>query len=251
MQVRLLVLSDSHLFRSREEELFRVNTFSALKVTTDHIRARNREYDLLVALGDLAEDGSAEAYDHFHSLTRDLAGSTVWVRGNHDNFENLEEERLSTFYQSELHIGPWHLIFLDTVLEGRGEGRLDPSELERLEAFLQSYSGGHILIFMHHQPVLVGSAFIDQLGLQNRENFLKIVSGYQAVKGVVFGHVHQQLDIVHNGIRFLSMPSASMQFKPGSAKFDLGDPAHGYRTMILHPDGTMATTVVMVGTGIS
>ena len=251
MQVQLLVLSDSHLFRSREEELFHVNTYMALEVTTDHIRARNREYDLLVALGDLAEDGSAEAYDHFHSLTGGLAGSTVWVRGNHDNFDNLEEERLSTFCQPELHFGPWHLIFLDTVLEGRGEGRLEPSELERLEAFLESYLNGHILIFMHHQPVLVGSAFIDKLALQNREIFLKIVSGYQAVKGIVFGHVHQQLDMVYNGIRFLSVPSASMQFKPGSAKFDLGVAAHGYRTMILHPDGAMDTSVVMVGTGIS
>jgi len=249
MSVRLLVLSDSHLFQSKGKELFRVNTFRALKIATDQIRAQSQEYDLLVALGDLAEDGSEGAYNHFHALTHGLAESTVWVRGNHDDFDNIGEERLSEFFKPELHLGPWHLIFLDTTIQGRGEGRLDPAELRRLESFLKSFSGGHILIFMHHQPLPVGSAFIDELALQNREKFLTIVDGCKAVKGIIFGHVHQQLDAIHNGIRFLSMPSTSIQFKPRSANFELDDPGHGYREVILLPDGTLDTSVLMVAPG--
>ena len=249
MSLRVLILSDSHLFQSKSKELFGVGTYRALDVTVAHIRNRRERFDLMVALGDLSEDGSKEAYRNFEALTSGLADSVIWVRGNHDRFDLLDGEQTTPYCQPEWHSGPWHLIFLDTTLRGRDEGRLAADEMERLGRFLSTYRDGHILVFMHHQPVPVGSAFIDELALQNREQFLKIVSGHHQIKGIIFGHVHQLVDVQVDQLRMLSVPATSVQFRPHSEQLDFDQLRHGYRIVTLSPDGQLDTSVEMVDPG--
>lgn len=246
MSHRLLVIADSHLSQSRSTHLFGVDTYQALSITTKQIMGLQSNCDLLVALGDLSQDGSPQSYQDFDALTSSLADSVIWVKGNHDNFDNFENEQYRSYCKSEWHLDPWHLIFLDTTLRGKDEGLLQPGELERLKEFLVSYRERHIMIFMHHQPVLVGSAFIDELALQNREQFLRLVSGSRSVRAIIFGHVHQQMDEMYKGIRMLSVPAASMQFRPNSEHLDFDRLQHGYRVLTLSPDGQFGTSVEMV-----
>lgn len=249
MNLRILILSDAHLFGTRNTALFGVDTYRALSVTVEQIKASEKTFDLLVALGDLSEDGSAEAYGDFDALTSSLAGSVIWVRGNHDDFSTLQQDLLSSYCKPEWHRDPWHFIFLDTTLRGKDEGRLGPGEMDRLREFLGKHPDGYILIFMHHQPMLVGSAFIDDLALQDRDQFLNLVAGFRNVKGIVFGHVHQQVDLIYHGMRMLSVPATSMQFKPNSEQLDFDSLQHGYRVLTLSPDGHLRTTVEMVPPG--
>ncbi len=249
MSFHVLILSDSHLFQSRERELFGVNTFRALKTTTDRIRERTLKPDLLVALGDLSEDGSERAYHDFHMLTGNLAESVIWVQGNHDNFDHPGYPHILNRLKTELHSGRWHFIFLNTAIRGRDEGRLNDLEINRLKHFLELHSADYVVVFMHHQPVLVGSGFIDELALDNREQFLEVVAGNRSVRAVIFGHVHQQVDKMVDGIRMLSVPATSMQFRPGSEKLDFDALRHGYRILTLLPEGRLETSVEMVEPG--
>ncbi|MEN8227627.1 MAG: metallophosphoesterase [Bacteroidota bacterium] len=244
MSYNLLILSDSHLFKSRDQELFGVNTYGSLKKLSNHIKLTDGSYDLLVALGDLSEDGHTSAYEHFHDLTKELAASScIWIKGNHDQFDNVPGELAKNYIQSEWHMDPWSFIFLDTTINGKDEGELGEAELHRLDSFTKTYKERYILIFMHHQPIDVGSDFIDVLGLNDKQVFWESISNNRSIRGIVFGHIHQVFDGYVNGIRLLSMPATSMQFKPLSRELEFDKPFHGYRTITLGPDGSIDTKV--------
>ena len=246
MSFNLLILSDSHLFESRDSVLFGVNSYHSLQKITAHIRETDQQSDLIIALGDLSEDGKTGAYEDFHSLTADLAPSAIWLQGNHDRFENLRDELSLKYIKPEFHWDSWSIIFLDSTLRGRDEGELSGIECKRLLNFLESNASRHILIFMHHHPVDVGSEFIDELGLMNNVRFWEIVSPHPQVRGIVSGHVHQASDRQINGISVFSAPATGIQFKPHSRDLDFDTVPPGYMTITLNEDGSFNTEIVRV-----
>lgn len=64
-RVRILQITDTHLFAEKHETLLGVNTWESYQAVLEAIRAQQYEYDLIVATGDLAQDQSAAAYQHF------------------------------------------------------------------------------------------------------------------------------------------------------------------------------------------
>jgi len=63
---------------------------------------------------------------------------------------------------------------------------------------------------------------------------------------VLYGHIHQQLDFQHQGIRCLCSPSSCIQFKPNVTNFALDKLNPGYRWLKLYTDGRVETEVVRV-----
>ncbi len=58
-RVRILQITDTHLFAEKHETLLGVNTWESYQAVLEAIRAQQYEYDLIVATGDLAQDQSA------------------------------------------------------------------------------------------------------------------------------------------------------------------------------------------------
>ncbi len=63
------------------------------------------------------------------------------------------------------------------------------------------------------------------------------------MRGVVFGHVHQEVQVEQQGTWFLGAPSTCFQFEPGSAKPTLNRRPPGWRRLLLHDDGRIDTSV--------
>lgn len=244
MTARILFISDSHLFRRRNETLFGANTFQNLRTVSASITTKEKPFDLLVALGDLSHDGSPESYQDFHLLTKDLAHEIVWLSGNHDDFSMLDSSLLP-YLQTTWNRGNWHLLFLNSSQNDKEEGLLNPEAIEKMKDFLQHHKGEHLMICLHHQPVAVGSRFIDQLGLTNHQEFWEIMKDHREVKAVLFGHVHQEVDKTYHGFRLLSVPATSVPFKPGSDQLAFDSPKQGYRIITLFPGGRFNTRVEM------
>jgi len=64
-KVRILQITDTHLFAGEDQTLLGVNTFRSYRAVLDAICAQQREVDIIAATGDLAQDQSLEAYHHF------------------------------------------------------------------------------------------------------------------------------------------------------------------------------------------
>ena len=102
------------------------------------------------------------------------------------------------------------------------------------------------LICMHHPPVPMGSAWLDNPGLRNAEPFLQLVRRHSQVRAVLWGHVHQASDRYVDRVRFMSTPSTCAQFLPDSDEFRVDARPPGMRWLTLNPDGGLTTEVVRV-----
>ena len=89
----------------------------------------------------------------------------------------------------------------------------------------------------------VGSAWLDEVGLDDADALLSVLGRHPAVRGVLWGHVHQVYDQEHGGVRMMGTPSTCYQFVPGQDLFGLEDSAPGYRRLRLHPDGRIESRV--------
>ena len=84
------------------------------------------------------------------------------------------------------------------------------------------------------------------IGLQNDAQFFDIAKKSDKLKCISYGHIHQELDFEHEGIRCLCTPSTCIQFKPKVTSFRLDKVNPGYRTLKLLANGEIETEVVRV-----
>ena len=83
---------------------------------------------------------------------------------------------------------------------------------------------------------------MNQIGLKNREAFWQVIDRHTNVRGVLWGHIHQELQQQRNGVQLLASPSTCIQFARGST--DFAEPlAPGYRWFELDPSGNITTKV--------
>jgi len=246
--VRVLQVTDPHLFADPAGELRGVVTETSLSRVLDHYRGGSWSADIVVATGDLVQDESTEAYERFASLLGDLGKPVHIVPGNHDDPEHMHAVlgKPPFFINDVFEAGGWLIAGLDTCLPGRAGGAVADRELDRLDAILAASDAGHAMVCLHHPPVAMGSRWLDSVGMDNGDAVIERLASTNRVRAMLFGHVHQAYDAEHAGIRVIGTPSTCRQFKPKSDEFAVDDLPPAYRRLELHPDGTLSTELVWI-----
>lgn len=225
-----------------------MSTNASLAAVMDHALKHADLPDVVLVTGDLVQDDSRGGYEHFRDLMAGLGVPVYCLPGNHD-VPALMAEVLDgppfSLCGVEDH-GTWSLILLDTWIAGDAGGKLAPAELRRLDDALAARPDAHVLIALHHQPVPMGSHWLDTVGLHNAAEFLDLVQQHTNVRCLLWGHVHQASDRELGGMRLLSTPSTCSQFLPGAEQFTLDTRPPACRWLELRPDGTIDTSVVWV-----
>lgn len=241
--IRVVQLSDCHLFGDSNGRLMGVNTRSSFEAVLGHVMTEVDNPDLIVITGDLTQDDSRASYEW---LRQQLDKTTVpyyWTAGNHDITE-LMIQVCPDAMNKYLETGNWQLLFLDSHQEGMIPGQLATTELDFLQHKLEQNPNRHTLIAFHHPPYTINSPWLDDINLQNSEDFWQRIEQASNVRGIINGHIHQQQDWLRGDIRVLSAPSTAIQFKPESPDFCLDQQPPGYRVLDLLPDGRIETQVV-------
>lgn len=243
----LVQLTDSHLFAAADGRLLGMDTADSLRRVVELVRAEQPRIDLLLASGDLSQDGSPDSYRRFAELTAALDAPARWLAGNHDEAQALRVACAGTdCLDTVTDLGNWRLIALDSSIPGAVPGQLDDAQLAQLDAALAGAGQRHVLLTFHHHPVAVGSRWLDPIGLRNAEALFAVVDRYPNLRCILWGHVHQEVDRQRNGVRLLASPSTCVQFAPGSEDFQVSCEAPGYRWLRLHADGSLETGVSRV-----
>ncbi len=240
----LVQLSDSHLFAEAGRTLLGLDTADSLQRVVALARAQQPRIDLLLASGDLSQDGSPASYARFAALSAVLDAPARWYPGNHDEAAVLQAACAgSARCEAVTDLGNWRLILLDSSVPGQVAGHLDAAQLALLERALDEAGERPVLLSFHHHPLPVGCAWLDPIGLDNAEALFAITDRYPNLRALLWGHVHQELDRWRHGVRLLASPSTCVQFAPGSAEFAIGRELPGYRWLRLHADGSLETGV--------
>ncbi|RDI37202.1 3',5'-cyclic-AMP phosphodiesterase [Aquicella lusitana] len=241
----IIQISDTHLFADSEGILLGVKTQASFKAVVDLVQREAGKIDLILLSGDLSQDGSKEAYIRLANFLKSVNVPIYCVPGNHDNVKVMAHVYPYETISNHRHIilKNWHIILLNSQKPGAVEGYLDPSQLNYLQHCLQTYPEHQALIVFHHQPVPVGSRWLDNLGLTNADAFWRIISSYPNVNTVFFGHVHQEFEQVVNKVHCYAAPSTCIQFKRNKDDFGLERLPPGYRWIKLFEDGHLETGV--------
>ncbi|GGH93807.1 3',5'-cyclic-AMP phosphodiesterase [Pseudomonas fluvialis] len=248
--VLLVQLSDSHLFAEADGRLLGMDTCNSLQRVIALVEQEQPRIDLVLATGDLSQDGSLASYQRFRQLTDSLAPQVRWFPGNHDEPAAMQAACAGTaLLDSVLDIGQWRIILLDSSIVGAVPGYFAEEQLSLLDQALDSAGARHVLVSFHHHPVSIGCRWMEPIGIRNPQALFARLAGRSQVKALLWGHVHQEFDQQLHGMRLLASPSTCVQFAPGSEDFQVDHEAPGYRWLRLHDDGRLDTGVSRV-TGI-
>lgn len=244
--VRILQITDTHLFAEKHETLLGVNTWESYQAVLDAIHAEKRPCDLIVATGDLAQDQSSAAYQHFAEGIASFSVPCVWLPGNHDfqpaMYSSIQDAGISPA-KCVFAGDQWQILLLDSQVFGVPHGELSDYQLDWLETKLAAEPNRNTLLLLHHHPLPAGCSWLDQHSLRNSAALDGVLAKFPRVKNLLCGHIHQEQDLDWNGRRLLATPSTCVQFKPHCANFTLDTIAPGWRWLELHADGSLTTEV--------
>lgn len=245
--VLLVQLTDSHLFADTGDTLLGMDTTDSLQKVIDLVLEEQQTVDMILATGDLSQDGSSASYSRFLELTAGLNAASRWIPGNHDDVPAMQAACVGTdLLEPVLDIGNWRLTMLDSSIPGAVPGYLQQSQLALLERALSEAPERHHLICLHHHPVDIGCQWMAPIGLGNPDALFAVVDRFPQVRAILWGHVHQTIDEVRGKMRLLASPSTCVQFTPGSEEFQVDSTAPGYRWLRLHSDGRLETEISRV-----
>ncbi|MGW7204962.1 metallophosphoesterase [Streptomyces sp. NPDC054837] len=207
--MRILHLSDTHLERTDAPNRRGVNAHDSLRLMLAELR-HVQGVDAVVVTGDLADDGTVEAYtavrEMFGELAQRLGGAPVfYTTGNHDEreafaevlgsghpepgrvLESAEGERAAVSL-----VAGWRFVTLDSLVPGKVHGQLDAAQLDWLRDVLATPSPNGTVLAFHHPPVALDNPLQQLFGLRNPADLAAAVRGTD-VKVILTGHFHLQL----------------------------------------------------------
>lgn len=245
--VLLVQLTDSHLFAEAQGKLLGMTTRESLQRVIELVTAEQPHIDLILATGDLSQDGTLESYQAFSAMTAMFEAPKRWFAGNHDETLIMQHVTQGTDLMSPVvDIGNWRITLLDSSVSGSVPGYLADDQLQLLAQALSEAPERHHLVCLHHHPVSIDCKWMEPIGLRNPHALFEVLERFPHVKAVLWGHIHQDFDQEYKGLRMLASPSTCIQFKPRSEGFALDELAPGYRWLRLLPDGVLETGVSRV-----
>jgi Icc protein len=241
--MQILQITDPHLYGSAAGRLRGVETDPSLHAVLDDAFARVPNYEAVLVTGDLVQDDPS-GYLRFRSIFGNLKKPVLCIPGNHDEPHAMRRELAGAPFQicGAHEIGGWQFIMLDSYDPGHVGGRLTLNELARLDNALKG-SPKPAMVCLHHHPIVMGSRWLDTVGLVDPEAFWRIIDSHSHVRAVVWGHVHQVYDGRRNDVRLFATPSTGAQFMPQSDRYAVDSRPPAYRSFELHADGRIDSEV--------
>lgn len=207
--MRILHLSDTHLYGDDSLHYGRIDTTAALAGVLDPLRSLRESgadgaaarIDAVIHTGDASDDGSVGSYRRLHAqlepFAAELGAQLVVAMGNHDAPAAYAEVA-----GEGAHGGPWQdrlvplegggcVIVLDTSVPGAGYGHLDPEQLDWLRSVLPDAPEPAVLA-LHHPPLKAATPLLAALDLDGLEELGEILRG-SAVRLILAGHFHHEM----------------------------------------------------------
>lgn len=242
--LKIIQITDTHIHAKPNGYLGNVDVDLGLSEVIKHIKQHHWPAQFLLATGDLVQDDGT-AYSRFRAFLEPLGVPTYCLAGNHDIADVLASELRDGLVQWQRLVvhDHWQFILLDSSLPDSPGGHLAQSELDFLQQQLSEKPELNTMVCLHHQPVPIGSGWMDEMVVDNAEEFWRILNQHSQVRAVIWGHIHQTFTERRNGIQLFGTPSTCLQFAPDQYDPQFDELSPGYRWFELYPDGGLRTGV--------
>lgn len=215
----IVQISDLHIGAVGKLAYGRLETGRCLARCVERICGMRPRPDLVLATGDLVEEGRPEEYRRLSELLAPLPMPVFLIPGNHDNRELLARElkdhvylpRDSPFLHYAIDRYPLRLIGLDTVIPSDIGGLICEERLAWLASRLEEAPERPTLIFMHHPPFVTGIVSMDTKGLRGADEIGKLIDQHPQVERILCGHLHRPIHVRWRGTIASTAPSTAYQ----------------------------------------
>ena len=163
MTHKVVQLTDTHLFKEPECTQKGVNTHTTLGAVVADVATRHGDFDALLLTGDLSQDETPESYELLAQTLAPVRTAPVHAMpGNHDDLGHMRSGLADDDFHilEDLRIGTWRFAMLNSRVPGRVHGELGAEQLGGLAGSLDG-AETHVIVALHHPPVVVDSAWID------------------------------------------------------------------------------------------
>jgi len=208
----------------------------------------------VIHTGDVASNPDPRAYELAAATFAHLQVPIYYVAGNHDSVRDIRHylpmepkvdldspDRLSYTFD----VAGYRFL----VIDAKGPDEIDPNGLlpnSQLEIVRQEATpdGPPLTVFMHFPVLPVNSPWYDEhMLVLNGEAFHQaLLPARDRLRGVFFGHVHQPMQMMRDGIVYVSTASTFSQFAAWPEALEPGlDPDYlpGYNFIHLLPQQTI------------
>ena len=198
-----------------------VDTSKTLEKAIKLLNALDPQPDVVLATGDLTDDGTKEQYSQFLEIIAPLNAPLLPLPGNHDDYSEfinafsstLPDEIPKNHCSYVIDNFPVRLIALDTSLPGQHDALFSKDHELWLSQVLAQEKDKPTLIFTHFPPFETGINFMDISGLKSADRLEKIIRNNPQVKLVVAGHVHRPIQTSFASTMISVCPSTGNQLK--------------------------------------
>jgi Icc protein len=252
--MRIVQITDCHLLPEVGARVYGADTFRSLNRVLQSVLALAERPDLIVATGDLSEDGSDRSYQRLRQILVDAGLPVYVIAGNHDSVEVMRRSLIGGAIRMEpcMDVGAWRIVFVDSKVAGEPHGYLEKAELRRLGETLSADSERPAIVCLHHSPIRPCPS--PSCRLKNDDELIAVLDLHANARAVLAGHSHLELERRIQHATLLTTPATSSQCVHAQAgeqvdhedfwsshRFDAS--RHGFRMLSLHADGRFESTV--------
>jgi len=213
-------ITDFHIVEPGGRMADRVDPSAALAAAIESINALDPLPDVVLATGDLVNDGMSIQYDQLLALLESLLVPVLPIPGNHDDrtemrrrFPQLPAGGPTDPIDYVVDDHAVRLIGLDTSIPGdRHDGALSTTQLDWLDRQLAAAPDRPTVIFQHHPPFPSRISWMDeQNGFADPDSEAAVLTGHDQVEAVLCGHVHRAIHRRFGGTIASACPSTAVQ----------------------------------------
>ncbi len=175
--------------------------------------------DFVLHTGDVAYNPDESAYFAAHNILSAITVPVYYLAGNHDDPGALQrimlgQTAIKSPFDTEFEVNGVQIVCVDSNRPAEPpRGRVSEEQLAWLEGIARAADDRPLIVATHHNVLPMGSPWWDDfMRMVNGEAFHKaLLPARDRLLGVFFGHVHQAVDIVRDGIAYFSTLSSWYQ----------------------------------------
>ena len=213
-------ITDFHIVEPGGRMADRIDPSPGLAAAIDLINELDPQPDVVLATGDLVNDGLPAQYDQLLKLLQTLTAPVLPIPGNHDDrsemrrwFPQLPDGGPDDPLDYVVDDFAVRLIGLDTSISGdRHDGALTETQLGWLDRRLMAEPDRPTVVFQHHPPFESGIASMDnEYGFADADREAAVLRRHPQVEAVLCGHFHRSIHRRFGGTIASSCPSTAVQ----------------------------------------
>ncbi len=175
--------------------------------------------DFVLHTGDVAYNPDESAYYTARQILSEIEAPVYYLAGNHDDGAMLQrimlgEQEPKTPFDYEFEVKGVQIVCMDSNRPAEPpRGKVSAEQLAWLADICQAQDSRPLIVAVHHNVLPMGSYWWDKfMRMTNGEDFHRtLLPAQKRLRGVFFGHVHQNVEMTRDGIAYHSALSSWYQ----------------------------------------